>query len=94
MENKLKLLYPSIDVNVIVLVIEQAQSFVLDYCNLDEVPEALESVVLDMCKQDLNRLKGEGLSSEGAGGSSISYENDYSPQVYKRLKKHKRIVTI
>lgn len=93
MEEKLKLLYPSVDDDVIELVIEQAQSYVLDYCNIDEIPEALESVVLDMCKQDLNRLRGEGLSNESAGGSSVSYEQDYTPQVYKRLKKHKRIKT-
>lgn len=93
MEAKLKLLYPSIDDSVIELVIEQAQSYVLDYCNLEQIPNELNSVLLDMCKQDLNRLRGEGLSSEGAGGSSISYEQDYTPQVYKRLKKHKRIKT-
>ena len=56
MEDKLGLLYPSVDGNVIALVIEQVQSFVLDYCNLIEVPEALESVMLDMAKQDLNKM--------------------------------------
>lgn len=91
MEDKLQLLYPSIDSAVIALVVEQAQSFVLDYCNLDEVPAALEGVLLDMCKQDINKLGAEGLSSESAGGSSLSYEIDYTPIVYKRLRKHKRI---
>lgn len=94
MEEKLKLLYPSVENNVIELVIEQAQSFILDYCNLDSIPQGLNSVLLDMCKQDLNRLKGEGLSSESAGGSSVSYEQDYSNQVYKRLKKHKKIKSV
>ncbi len=91
MEDKLKLLYPSVDDSVVALVVEQAQSYVLDYCNLEEIPTALESVVLDMCKQDLNRLRAEGLTSESSGGSSLSYEQDYTPNVYKRLKKHKRI---
>lgn len=94
MEENLELLYPSVDSSVIELVVEQAESYVLDYCNLDEIPESLESVVFDMCKQDLNRLKGEGLTSEGAGGSSITYEQDYTPQVYKRLKKHKKIQSV
>ena len=94
MEQKLKLLYPSIDDSVIALVIAQAQSYILDYCNLEEIPAALESVVLDMCKQDLNRLRAEGLSSESAGGSSLSYEQDYTPNVYKRLKKHKKLKTV
>lgn len=91
MEEKLQLLYPSVDSNVIELVIEQAQSFVLDYCNLESIPTELNSVLFDMCKQDLNKLKAEGLSSESAGGSTLSYENDYTPNVYKRLKKHKKI---
>ena len=94
MEDKLKLLYPSVEINVIALVVAQAQSFVLDYCNLEEIPAALESVVLDMCKQDLNKLRAEGLSSESAGGSSLSYEQDYTPNVYKRLKKHKKLKTV
>ena len=94
MEAKLKLLYPSIDDSVIALVIAQAQSYILDYCNLEEIPSLLESVLFDMCKQDLNKLRAEGISSESAGGSTLSYEQDYTQNVYKRLKKHKRIRTV
>ena len=94
MNTKLSLLYPSVDAGVIALVIEQAQSFLLDYCNLEEVPASLESVLLDMCKQDLNRMRSEGISSESGGGSSVTYETDYTKQVYKRLNKHKRIKTV
>lgn len=94
MEEKLTLLYPSVDNQVIALVIEQVQSFVLDYCNIQEVPEALESVMVDMCKQDINKLLSQGISNQSAGGSSVSYEQDYTQNVYKRLKKHKRIKTL
>lgn len=91
MINKLKLLYPSLNDGVLALVLEQAQDFVLDYCNIEEIPNSLNSVLLDMCKQDINKLNAEGFNSESAGGSSISYETDYSQSVYKRLKKHKRV---
>ena len=94
MEQKLKLLYPSVDDSVIALVIPQAQSYILDYCNLEEIPSLHESVLFDMCKQDLNRLRAEGISSESAGGSTLSYEQDYTQNVYRRLKKHKRIKTV
>lgn len=94
MQEKLALLYPSIDISVIQLVIEQAESYILDYCNLEEIPSLLESVVFDMCKQDLNKLRAEGISSESAGGSTLSYEQDYTQNVYRRLKKHKRIKTV
>ena len=91
MVNKLKLLYPSLNDEVLALVLAQAQDFVLDYCNIEEIPNSLNSVLLDMCKQDINKLNAEGFNSESAGGSSISYETDYSQSVYKRLKKHKRV---
>ncbi len=91
MINKLKLLYPSLNDGVLALVLEQAQDFVLDYCNIEEIPNSLNSVLLDMCKQDINKLNAEGFNSESAGGSSISYDTDYSQSVYKRLKKHKRV---
>lgn len=93
-QEQLALLYPAIDSEVIGLVIEQAQDFALDYCNLDELPSGLESVLLDICKQDLNKLLSEGFNSESAGGSSISYSTDYTEPIYKRLKKHKRIKTL
>jgi hypothetical protein len=94
MEDKLRLLYPSIGADVLALVVSQAESFVLDYCNLAEIPDALSSVVLDMCKQDINRMLAEGIAAESAGGSTVTYESDYSPQVYKRLKKHKRLAVL
>lgn len=94
MEEKLTLLYPSVDIAVIALVIEQVQSFVLDYCNLEEIPESLKSVMVEMCKQDINKMLSQGISSQSAGGSTVSYEQDYTQNVYKRLKKHKRIKTI
>ena len=91
LDEKLSILYPSVDEEVIELVIEQAQSFILDYCNVDSVPPALSSVLLDMCKQDINKLKSEGFGSESAGGSSVSYETDYTSNVYKRLKMHRKM---
>lgn len=94
MEEKLSLIYPSIDQEVIEDCIEHAEDFVRDYCNLSEIPEELGSVIYLMCREDLNRVDAEGLSSESAGDSSISYLEDYSPRVYKRLKKHKRMRVI
>lgn len=94
MEENIKLLYPSVDNSVIALVLQQVQSFVLDYCNLEEIPSTLNPVLLDMCKQDLNKMLSEGISSQSAGGSTISYVQDYTPNIYKRLKKHKRIKTV
>lgn len=91
MLEKLKLLYPAVDADILELVLEHAEQFVLDYCNIEDIPLALNSVLLDMCKQDINKIGAEGFNSESAGGANISYESDYSQIVYKRLQKHKRI---
>lgn len=91
MEETLELLYPHVSQDVITLVVSQAESFVLDYCGIETIPAQLESVLLDMCKQDINRLLAEGYLTESAGGSTLAYAQDYNPQVYKRLKRHKRM---
>lgn len=92
--SNLELLYPSLDSDVTALLLSQAKSFVLDYCGIEEIPTALQAVVFEMCKQDANKLLAEGLKEESAGGSTVSYESDYTPSVYKRLKKHKRLRTL
>ncbi len=91
LQTNLALLYPSLSNEVLSLIASQAEDFVLDYCNIEEIPESLNSCLLEICKQDINKLNAEGFNSESAGGSSISYETDYTASVYKRLKKHKRI---
>lgn len=94
MEQQLGILYPAISSAVIALVVSNCEDYVLDYCRLDEIPSALESVVFQMSKEDLNKIGAEGFNSESAGGASVSYETDYSPLVYKRLNKHKRMLMI
>lgn len=94
MLEKLRLLYPAVDADILLIVLEHAEQFVLDYCNLEEIPTALHSVLLDMCKQDINRIGAESFKSESAGGANVSYESDYTQVVYKRLQKHKRIKII
>ena len=93
-QEQLALLYPAINSDVIAMVFNHALSFALDYCNLTELPSGLDSVLFDMCKQDINKLLSEGFTNESAGGSSIGYSTDYTEVVYKRLKKHKRIKTL
>ena len=94
MKEKLKLLYPAVDADIIDIVYENAEAFILDYCNIEEVPTLLEGVILQMCKEDINKMYAEGFDSESSGGGNINYITDYSETVYKRLRKHKKIRTI
>lgn len=94
MLDKLKLLYPGISDELLSLLLENAQSFVCDYCNLQEYDEALDATLLRVLQEDITKLDAQGMSGESAGGVSISYTSDYSPSVYASLNKHKRIKTI
>jgi len=85
MLEKLQMLYPAVDADILNLVVSNAESFVLDYCNIDEIPYNLYPVLLEICKQDINKIGAEGFSSESAGGANISYETDYTQNIYKRL---------
>lgn len=94
MLDKLKLLYPGISDELLSLLLENAQSFVCDYCNLQEYDEALDATLLRILQEDITKLDAQGMSGESAGGVSISYTSDYSPSVYASLNRHKRIKTI
>lgn len=94
MLEKLMLLYPAVDADILNIVYDNAEGFILDYCNIDEVPSMLEGVLLQMCKEDINKMYAEGFNSESSGGGNVNYITDYSDIVYKRLAKHKRIKTI
>lgn len=91
LEEKLEILYPSVSDEVIALIVDEAKAFILDYCYIKEIPETLEGTLLEMCKQDINRMGAEGFNSESAAGSSVSYCTDYTDRVYKALKKHRLI---
>lgn len=89
--DKLKLFYPSIPEDVLESIIEDAQSFALDYCNLEECPASMDTLLFKMCQEDINKIGSEGYASESIAGNSTSYSDDYSPGIYKRLNKHKHI---
>ena len=94
MLEKLKILYPAIPDELLSLLLENAITFVCDYCNLDEVDSSLNATIFRIVKEDLNKVDAQGFSSESAGGVSISYTSDYSPSVYASLNKHKRVKTV
>jgi hypothetical protein len=94
MLNKLTLLYPSISQDIFSIILENAQAFFLDYCNISEFPATGDSLLFRMCVEDINKLGAEGYSSESSGGNSVSYNSDYSDNIYKCLNKYKHIRTI
>ena len=94
MIEKLKILYPAIPDELLSLLLENAQTFICDYCNLDEIDSSLNATLFKIIQEDLNKVDAQGMTSESAGGVSIAYTSDYSPAVYASLNKHKRIRTV
>ncbi len=91
MLEKLKTLYPAIPDELLTLLLENAESFICDYCNLAEYSNSLDSVLFKMVQEDLTKVDAQGMSSESAGGVSVSYTTDYSQPIYKSLNRHKKI---
>lgn len=94
MLDKLKILYPSLPEDLLLLLLENAENFVTDYCNLESLDGSLDSVVFRIIQEDITKVDSQGLGSESAGGVSLSYTSDYSPMVYAALNRHKRIRTV
>lgn len=94
MLEKLKILYPAIPEELLSLLLENATTFVCDYCNIEQVDSSLNPVIFRIVQEDLNKVDSQGLSSESTGGVSVSYQTDYSSMVYRALNKHKRIRTV
>lgn len=91
MFEKLKLLYPSVPDDLLKLLLDEAESFVCQFCNVDSAEGNLEPAVLKIVQEDLSKIDSQGIAGESAGGVNVSYTTDYSPAVYKILNKNKRV---
>lgn len=91
MLKNLKLFYPSVSDEVLNIVIDNVHSFAKDYCNLEECPASMDTLLFRMAQEDINKIGSEGFSSESVAGNNISFKEDYSANIYKQLNKFKRI---
>lgn len=64
------------------------ENFVKDYCNIDEIPEAYDRNIIKMIEYDLNRKSG--VQSETLSRHSVTYSNDYPPDLLKGLRRKLR----
>lgn len=92
--SKLTLLYPAISRDILSLLLDDAEEFLLTYCNLNKLPQGCGVVLTRMVQENLTKFRSEGLTSESVGGNSVSYSTDYTESVYKALHKFKRIKTV
>lgn len=72
---KLKKLTGESDEELLSLLLEDAESFVLTYTNRTNLPEALEKTVRDLAVIALNRIGTEGESGRSEAGESYSFDS-------------------
>lgn len=76
------------------VLIDNAKSFAVSYCRLNEYNSNLDSAVTRMVIEDYNRMGGEGTDNQTFSGMSESYADDYSEQTYKLLNRFRKIKLI
>lgn len=72
---KLKKLTGESDSELLSLLLEDAQEFILSYANRTELPPALQKTARDLAVIALNRMGTEGESGRSEGGESYSFDN-------------------
>lgn len=80
---------------LIELLISQAKSFLLLFCNLSEYNSRYDSLIIRMVIEDFNKMGSEGMTSKSFNGLSQSFsEAPYSSLVMTQLNSYKRIKTL
>lgn len=88
MISKLKILTGESDEELLSLLVEDAESFVLSYTNRSRLIKALEKPVRDLAVIALNRMGAEGESGRSEGGESYSF--DAAPKhIYDVLNRYR-----
>lgn len=87
---KIKLLTCESDENLIAVVLEDAESFVLGYTNRTKLIPALKKPVRDLAVIALNRMGTEGETGRSEGGESYSF--DAAPKhIYAILNQYRLV---
>ena len=90
MENleKLKKLTGESDEELLSLLLEEAEAFVLSYTNRTRIVTGLEKAVRDLAVIALNRMGTEGETGRSEAGESYSF-NDAPKQIYEVLNRYR-----
>lgn len=85
---KLKKLTGESDEELLSLLLQDAEAFVLSYTNRTAMTDGLTKSVRDLAVIALNRMGTEGESSRNGAGESYSF-NDAPKQIYDILNRHR-----
>lgn len=85
---KLQKLTGETDVELLGLLLEEAEVFVLSYTNRTKLVSGLDKAVRDLAVVALNRMGTEGESSRSEGGESYSFDNA-PKQIYDLMNRYR-----
>lgn len=85
---KLKKLTGESDEELLFLLLEEAEAFVLSYTNRTKLVSGLDKAVRDLAVIALNRMGTEGESSRSGAGESYNF-NDAPKQIYDVLNRYR-----
>lgn len=71
--------------NLLMQLLEDAESEILDYCNRDTLPSKAKSLQRELAVIYFNHLGSEGESSRSEGGISVSYSTEIPENIKSRL---------
>lgn len=72
--------------------LESAENMILNFCNIDSMPERLENVQLQLALKLLNRMGAEGSTSYSEGGQTQSFDDVLTPDILKQLYPFRKVV--
>lgn len=76
----------------IYILVDSASNDAYTYTNTYN--DEAKDVIRDMTIEKYNKLGSEGINSRSFSGVSETYTDDYSPSIYKRLRKFRKLRTI
>ncbi len=79
------------DDELLLLYLEDAINYVLNYCHIAEVPKKLESTVIDIAVVFYNKSGVEGQLSHSEGGISRGYTDGLPKSIVSILKTERRL---
>lgn len=72
------------------LLLEQSESFILDYIGRDKLPRRLEDVKVQLAVIAYNKMGAEGSISRAEGGVSQRFSDNIPDEIMNRLKYYPR----
>lgn len=91
---KLKIRLPDATEAVLIQILDDAQSEILDYCNRDILLAKMEGLQRELATIYYNRQGSEGESSRSEGGVSVSYSTDIPDNIKHRLNNYRRLKVV